>query len=410
MGGTAQTRRMDRSGLLPARFPDGTGPTGARLDTRLMTAAPGAAPTIRAIRRDPESTKISQFVAVLRPIIEVTLTYPSSIGTHTSFPETATMKMESFAEVGLQMDVATAMTKGSRDYQQDSVLTSFSLGQETGFAIIADGMGGSVAGHVASAIATLSVFEHLKMQDLEDDPAGVTPTVLLREAAEAANRKICAHAARHDEAYGMGTTLLVPWIQQNKLFWISIGDSPLFLFRDGALRMLNQLHSMATQIDMMVKVGALDAEAARDHPDRSVLSSALNGKEIPSIDCPAVPLALKPGDILVASTDGLQTLSNAVIANTLMLTRQAYSIDTAKALLAALEAQNKVDQDNAAIVVIKVGDAMVKSGLRRADDIPVLAVADAAPSPVVEVVAAPESPPKKKRTFWYRGQEYEKDD
>lgn len=329
------------------------------------------------------------------------------------------MKMDSFGEATLRIDVATAITKGQRDHQQDSALTSFPIGQDTGFAIVADGMGGSVAGHVASALATCTVFEHLRMQGQATENAGGAPTVLLRNAAVAANARIAQHAEEVAETFGMGTTLLVPWIQDGKLYWLSVGDSPFLLFRDGALRMLNQDHSMGSQIDMMVKAGAMDAQTAQEHPERSVLTSALEGKDIPIIDCPPVPLALKAGDILVAATDGLQYLPNAMIANTLMLTQSAQSADIANALLSSLEMQNHPDQDNAAIVVIKLVETVGRSTSRAVDDLPVLAMADTAEElPITHIAPPPREPdpepeaaaPKKKKTFFYRGQEYEKED
>ena len=160
----------------------------------------------------------------------------------------------------MTFDVATASIKGAREYQQDSLISNFALGQTSGFAIVADGLGGHVGGHVASALVTAEVFGHLKMKEDQLDAGTLNIPLALREAAEAANTRVARQVREDDSLHGMGSTMLVPVIRADKLYWISVGDSPLFLFRQGALRQLNQDHSMAPQIDMMVKSGSMAPE------------------------------------------------------------------------------------------------------------------------------------------------------
>jgi PPM family protein phosphatase len=70
---------------------------------------------------------------------------------------------------------------------------------------------------------------------------------------------------------------------------------------------------MAPQIDFMVKSGLMDAKVGANHPDRNCLISVLMGQRIPKIDCPARPMELMEGDIVICSSDGLQYLPNAQI-------------------------------------------------------------------------------------------------
>lgn len=310
-------------------------------------------------------------------------------------------------------DVASASIKGAREFQQDSMISSFPIGQDFGFSIIADGMGGHASGEVASAMVAAELFIHLKMYSSDVETGSPNLPLILREGAERANKKLAAFVASDKTNKGMGTTLLAPVISGRQLTWISVGDSPFLLFRDGALRRLNKDHSMAPQIDAMIEVGSIDREKGLKHPERSVLTSAINGQDIEKIDCPASSIALVPGDILVASTDGLLTLSNAVLANTLAQNENASSDEITNTLLQALENEKDPKQDNVAITVIKIGENTRSSALE-AEDMPVLAVANA---PIVdkaeEVVPAPEviaEPKPKKKTYFYRGQEYEKED
>jgi hypothetical protein len=174
----------------------------------------------------------------------------------------------------------------------------------------------------------------------------------------------------------MGSTLLSTVISRDKLYWVSVGDSPLLLFRDGALRQLNKDHSMAPQIDMMVKTGAMSAEVGRNHPDRNTLTSAIAGAEIDMIDCPARPIALLPDDIVIIASDGLQFLSNSTIAKTLRLFQSSRSVDIANAFLAALSQLDHPQQDNTAFVIIKLGQDVQNSSSLDAEDMPILAMAE----------------------------------
>lgn len=317
--------------------------------------------------------------------------------------------IETNATKPLTFDVATAAIQGKRDYQEDTIIANFPVGQAAGFAIVADGIGGHAAGHIASALATIEVFAHLKIHEGQLLSGALNVPLALREAAEQANARLAAHVAKDAETKGMGSTLLVPVIRGDRLYWLSVGDSPLYLFRNGALRQLNKDHSMSPQIDMMVKTGAMTAEAAKDHPDRNTLTSVVSGEKIAQIDCPASPVLLAEGDILIAGSDGLQFLTNATIANTLMLAKEGRSVDLVNAFLAALDNVNNPDQDNTTFVVIKIGMDEDVDEVMDLDSMPVLAQAsDAVVTSAVK--AAPAAPEKDERkAYFYRGQKYYRD-
>ena len=272
----------------------------------------------------------------------------------------------------VRFDVATAAIKGGRDHQEDSLISSFPQGQETGFAILADGMGGHLSGDVASALVMSEVFSQIKTKEMLLDKKITDVSSLLYGAVTAANDRISRHIAAKPNTYGMGTTLLATVIREDELYWVSVGDSPLFLFRDGELRQLNQDHSMAPQIDMMVKVGAMDPEVGRNHPDRNTLMSAIAGADIAKIDCPDEPTTILPGDIIIAASDGLQFLSNDEIAVILRQTQDAHSGDISNALLKAIAELDDPDQDNTVFTVIKLGKRQHVSQPAKTDSGPVL--------------------------------------
>jgi protein phosphatase len=254
----------------------------------------------------------------------------------------------------ITFDVASGISQGQRPYQEDALVTDFSLGSDIGFAVLADGMGGHAAGDVASKIVVTEVFSELKLQSGDTFAFASNLPEILRDAAFAANDCVKGHIQTNAETAGMGATLLAPVFVGSRLYWISIGDSPLLLYRNGVLRQLNEDHSMAPQIDFMIQTGMLSEDAGRNHPDRSCLTSVLGGEEVPRIDCPGEPFELRDSDILIAASDGIQYLSFPEIEDILAANSDKPSRWIADTLLARLEAHGDPEQDNASFTVVKV--------------------------------------------------------
>ncbi|MDX5349281.1 MAG: protein phosphatase 2C domain-containing protein [Paracoccaceae bacterium] len=257
-------------------------------------------------------------------------------------------------------DVASGISQGARDYQEDAITADFPVGAEAGFVVLADGMGGHAAGDVASKIVLTEVYSELKFHFADVEAFEARAPEILRGVADLANETLRQHTRTHPETAGMGATLVVPALVENRLWWISIGDSPLFLYRGGRLVQLNEDHSMAPQIDFMVKSGLMDPEVAATHPDRNCLISVLMGTRIPKIDCPARPVELTAGDIVVCASDGLQFLTNAQIERVLHKYRKSRSTEIAERLLEELTRLDDPDQDNISFTIIKVNDASVR--------------------------------------------------
>lgn len=253
----------------------------------------------------------------------------------------------------MQYDVATALSQGAREAQEDAVVADFSVGVPYGFAVVADGMGGHAAGDVASKIVVTEVFSELKFQS--SDRAGLESNfkTTLLDVVQSANACIGAHVDAHPDHRGMGATVVAPVLFEDRLYWISVGDSPLYLMRDSRLRKLNADHSLAPQIDMMVSSGQIDQEAALNHPDRHCLTSVLMGQAIPSIDCAQVPLRLHPGDIILAASDGVGYLSDDEIEALMAGQRRRSATVIAQALMRAIDRLGHPEQDNTSVVVIK---------------------------------------------------------
>ncbi|MEZ5761351.1 MAG: SpoIIE family protein phosphatase [Paracoccaceae bacterium] len=256
-----------------------------------------------------------------------------------------------------RFDVASAISMGARSYQEDAITSDFLVGADSGFVVVADGMGGHAAGDVASKLVLTTVYSELKFHYADVDAFEADAHRILGEIAQKANASIRERIALVPETKGMGSTLVVPIINENRLYWLSIGDSPLYRLRNGKLTQLNADHSLAPQIDMMAKAGMLSPEAAQNHPDRNCLVSALMGGKIAKIDCPEKPEQLQTGDILLCGSDGMQVLPDAQIERLLNKYRRKRASEIAENLLDEVLKADDPQQDNVSFCVIKINDA-----------------------------------------------------
>jgi serine/threonine protein phosphatase PrpC len=250
-------------------------------------------------------------------------------------------------------DVATAVSLGTRARQEDAVIADFAAGAASGLAVLSDGMGGHDDGDLAARIIVSRVFTALSITGRTAAAGADDLLDRLRHAVRFANESLRAHVEVGAGQEGMGGTVVTAVIQDNALNWISVGDSALYLYRNGGLTRLNEIHSLAPQIDKMVELGEMDRESARSHPQRGCLTSALVGADINRIDCPPVPFPLLPGDIVLLASDGLESLEHDRIAAILHRNRRRSSRRMAQALMEAVALQKAPNQDNASVIVIK---------------------------------------------------------
>ncbi len=275
-------------------------------------------------------------------------------------------------------DVASVLWQGARAYQEDSLLQDFVEDGARGYVVLADGMGGHAAGDVASGLAVQTVSRSLTQAIHDGEGFETNIAAHLRAAVRRANRALAEESGCASGTARMGTTLVTAILCDARLYWTSVGDSPLYLWRDGRLKLLNEDHSMAPVIDRMVEQGELSPEAGRKHPDRNALTSVLSGTEVARIDLSADGFDLQPGDVLIVASDGLQFLESPEIEAILAsFPPMAPSADICDALLAALQQLDDPYQDNVSICVMQPCET---------------AMPDAAAEALAEAVTRPSAP------------------
>ncbi|NOD76843.1 MULTISPECIES: PP2C family serine/threonine-protein phosphatase [unclassified Ruegeria] len=249
-------------------------------------------------------------------------------------------------------DVALILNQGQRETQEDAIAARMFDASDAGYVVIADGMGGHDAGEVASEMV-ISAWRDALDAELEAETLNEGSAIdALPLAAMQANAAIANHNEAQGQGFNMGSTLLGVLLLGQRVFWISIGDSPLFLFRDNTLTQINEDHSMAPVIDAKLSAGEITEADARDL-DRNQLTSVIMGGGIPKVDCPERPMQVTPADILILGSDGLQYLSDAEIQSVLSKHQHSLAQDIAEALLLAVQTKDDPDQDNLSIAVAK---------------------------------------------------------
>lgn len=271
----------------------------------------------------------------------------------------------------IELDVASALSLGARSRQEDALVTAFSQGTEIGFAVLSDGMGGHAAGDLASRIIVTEIFAELTLQISRPHFSTADIPALLYHCVVVANECLRNNIDADPSTLGMGGTVIAVVVVGGMLHWISVGDSPLLLFREGRLTRLNEDHSMAPQIDLMVDEGLMDAQTARNHPQRNCLTSALTGDEIAAIDRPANPLALRHDDLVLVASDGLEFLRGEGIEEILAKAAKKDSRHIANALLSGITAMADPEQDNTSLVVIRALSTQAEWHARPAEASPV---------------------------------------
>lgn len=269
------------------------------------------------------------------------------------------MRVTNNNESMTNFEYAVAATRGARNNQEDTAAfwpggTSPLLVRaavpasvsEQSLAVLADGMGG----HAGGALASRMVCEEFLAAATVHH--GATHD-RLRAALDAANTAIASKVADNPLLSGMGSTVIGAVFSDRGVEWISVGDSPLYLFRQGTLRVLNEDHSLAPELNRLVSLGRLTEEEARRDPRRHMLRSAVTGEEIDLIDLASEPFVLERGDYVVLASDGIETLRTDEISRII----QGYAADgaeaVAKALIRAVDALREPGQDNATVVVVR---------------------------------------------------------
>jgi protein phosphatase len=176
----------------------------------------------------------------------------------------------------------------------------FAIDEAAGLFVVADGLGGHVAGRVASELAVERFLDLMRPSNVGNDRDAGSDFDYLRGACVSAHRAILDRAASDPRLQGMGTTLAALWFREGRVSLAHVGDSRIYVFRDQKLHALTFDHSLVNE---MVFRGALTRSQARIHPYRHVITRALGVGD--AIEPDTVELRAQVGDVYLLCSDGI---------------------------------------------------------------------------------------------------------
>lgn len=235
-------------------------------------------------------------------------------------------------------------------WNTDSMNAHLALNQCGALTVVADGMGGANAGEVASALAieavqqTFSPFRVSEAIDSEEKILG-----LLNEAIISADKDIINKANADPNMMGMGTTIVICWFLNDKVYITWCGDSRCYVYNAAhQLTLLTKDHSLVQE---MVDNGQISAEEAFNHPDSNIITRALGDVDGDS-EPETVVYTFQPGDTFILCTDGVcGYCTDDSILHTIN-ENSAKTEETCQALLNL--AMDAGGQDNIGIIVASI--------------------------------------------------------
>lgn len=228
-----------------------------------------------------------------------------------------------------------------RDINEDNFCIDES---EIGIYLVADGMGGHKSGEVASSIAINIIRDHIKQYITDEYQEQMVKGVIF-EAFNRANKEIYNRSTKDYDCEGMGTTVTMALIIEEKLYIGHIGDSRAYLLRKKELQQITEDHSLVAEL---VKNGSITEREAMKHPQKNIITRSLGTDESVQVDI--FSMGIKKGDILALCTDGLTNfVDKEELRKTLLESNDCYeSCSTLVSL-----ANQRGGYDNITVLVVK---------------------------------------------------------
>ncbi|MGN0342026.1 MAG: Stp1/IreP family PP2C-type Ser/Thr phosphatase [Roseburia sp.] len=205
--------------------------------------------------------------------------------------------------------------------------------------IVADGMGGHNAGDYASRCTVETIERFVKKTKLTE------PAAIMDAAIREANEAVIAAANAHTELRGMGTTVVMASIYENRRMVVAnVGDSRLYVV-DEKMKQITKDHSL---VEEMVRMGEMDKAMAKDHPDRNIITRAVGAAD--AIEADFFEVDLEPSDMVLMCTDGLTNMVEDMDIRNIMKGQR----DVAEAAERLVETANeRGGKDNVTVIVIE---------------------------------------------------------
>ena len=234
---------------------------------------------------------------------------------------------------------------GTREDQQDSYYLCTK--KHSAFAVVCDGMGGSIGGDAASQTVA-EKFKQLYEAKNADEPI---PSFFLR-AIDILDESIVHLQKESQETSGAGTTIVAVMIQNGGLYWLSVGDSRLYILRGSEIVQVTRDHNFALSLENLTETESHEAMHNHDRhrPDALISFIGMGGVKI--FDINETPFHLQLDDRVLLTTDGL---TKALTDREILLYAQGKPLEAAmESLLREATGKAAASQDNTTCVLIHI--------------------------------------------------------
>ncbi|MDR1675343.1 MAG: protein phosphatase 2C domain-containing protein [Tannerella sp.] len=244
--------------------------------------------------------------------------------------------------------------KGGRQNNEDSIYPLSELvDSEQKLFIVCDGVGGAEKGEIASSLACESL-QTFFATFLDGDPA----EELIRKAVQYTEVRFDEYVSLHPEAKGMATTMTLVHVGESGITTAHIGDSRIYQFRDGQAIYQTEDHSL---VHSLVKLGTITADEAERHPQKNVITRAIQGTGSPVNAEIRLLTDIRPGDYFLMCTDGV---TDCIRPETLSaIFSQAGSPESIKNII--VESCSAEARDNYSFYLLRIQDVQNSSNYKQ---------------------------------------------
>ena len=226
-----------------------------------------------------------------------------------------------------------------RQLNQDFVFTCVvPLGNLPNLFVVADGMGGHKAGDYASKCTVETIVEEVAKSKKKE------PVAILDDAIQFANKLIKKKSTEDANLDGMGTTVVASTYIDGTLYVANVGDSRLYVIND-KITQVTRDHSL---VEEMVRMGGIDRESARNHPDKNIITRAIGASNSVNVDF--FEVTMKKDDMVLMCSDGL---TNMIEDSDILHLANSEEELKAKAELLIKTANDNGGKDNIAVLLMR---------------------------------------------------------
>lgn len=192
-----------------------------------------------------------------------------------------------------------ATDTGKMRRQNQDAFVCRKVGENAGYAIVCDGMGGEKAGDIASSTAC-RLIEHFFHRDITEQMSEAAAKAVIFSAISAANAKVYSMAKENPDYHGMGTTLVLAVVIGEQMHIVNIGDSRIYMAEKKAVKQLTRDHTL---VQSLLDRGEISEEEAENHPKKHYITRAIGVGDTLDIDYQMYEL--KKESVVLLCTDGL---------------------------------------------------------------------------------------------------------